>query len=106
MKKQEEENKVSAPHLSFAAKWAPRERKTYDKKYKVVDEIASYMFPSKSDMRHDIILCSPMARISLFHREGRGSIPRIGTPAFPSQVKGGALKMRCVMLREFKSHCW
>merc|ERR1711998_792961 len=48
MKKQEEENKVSAPHLSFAAKWAPRERKTYDKKYKVVDEIASYMFPSKS----------------------------------------------------------
>merc|ERR1711988_1736636 len=27
---------------------APRERKTYDKKYKVVDEIASYMFPSKS----------------------------------------------------------
>jgi hypothetical protein len=47
MKKQEEDNKVSAPHLSFAAKWAPREQKTYDKKYKVVNEIASYMFPAK-----------------------------------------------------------
>lgn len=25
-----------------------------------------------------VILCSPMVRISLFHREDRGSIPRIG----------------------------
>lgn len=39
-----------APRLSFAAKWAPREKKTYDKKYKVVDELTLYMFPAKSDV--------------------------------------------------------
>ena len=27
-------------------------------------------------------------------------------PVYPSQVKGGALKMLCVMLRGFESHCW
>lgn len=43
--KKEKEN-APAPRLSFAAKWAPREKKTYDKKYKVVDEIAKYMFPT------------------------------------------------------------
>jgi len=45
--KNEKEN-APAPRLSFAAKWAPREKKTYDKKYKVVDEIAKYMFPAKA----------------------------------------------------------
>lgn len=29
-----------------------------------------------------------------------------GKPVYPSQVKGGALKMHCVMLRGFESHCW
>jgi len=40
-----EKNKGKAPLLSFAGKWAPREKKQFDKKYRVVDDIASYMFP-------------------------------------------------------------
>ena len=38
-------SKGKAPLLSFAGKWAPRERKQFDKKFQVVDDIASYMFP-------------------------------------------------------------
>ena len=38
----------------------------------------------------------------------QGSIPCKNNfkPVYPSPVKGGALKMHCVMLRGFKSHCW
>ena len=46
MEEKNEKENAPAPRLSFAAKWAPREKKTYDKKYKVVDEIAKYMFPA------------------------------------------------------------
>ena len=40
-----EKSKGKAPLLSFAGKWAPREKKQFDKKFQVVDDIASYMFP-------------------------------------------------------------
>ena len=40
--KKEKEN-APAPRLSFAAKWAPREKKTYDKKYKVATEFCCKM---------------------------------------------------------------
>ena len=40
-----EKSKGKVPLLSFAGKWAPRERKQFDKKFQVVDDIASYMFP-------------------------------------------------------------
>lgn len=44
------------PFISMAAKWAPREAKSYDKKYKVVDEILTYMF-GESAMKEDKHRC-------------------------------------------------
>tara|TARA_B100000674_G_scaffold493474_1_gene515829 strand:- start:1319 stop:1732 length:414 start_codon:yes stop_codon:yes gene_type:complete len=37
-------------------------------------------------------LCSPMARISLFHREDRGSIPRIGNANLAQSVERAPFK--------------